>query len=88
MPSEILKNRPEYHKKLAEYLQPVQVSGKQWLRCFKASDHQYNGTAFHAACDNKGPTVTLLQAGDNVSGGYADKSWDASAAGTNKNTMK
>ena len=54
----------------------MQVEGKQWHLCFRASENGYSARAFHFACDNKGPTVTLVRVGDNVFGGYTDKSWD------------
>ena len=74
--SAILRDHTEYEQKLNEYLEPVQVEGKQWQLCFRASDNAYSARAFHFACDNKGPTVTLVRVGDNVFGGYTDKSWD------------
>ena len=60
-------------------MEPVQVTGKQWQLCFRASENSYSASAFHTACDNKGPTVTLVRVGDNVFGGYTDKSWKLSA---------
>ena len=74
--SAILRDHTEYEQKLNEYLEPVQVEGKQWQLCFRASENGYSARAFHFACDNKGPTVTLVRVGDNVFGGYTDKSWD------------
>ena len=74
--SAILRDHTEYEQRLNEYLEPVQVEGKQWELCFRASKHQYSAKTFHFACDNKGPTVTLVRVGDNVFGGYVDKSWD------------
>ena len=73
---EILKDHPDYEKKLSEYLEPMQRIGKQWKLCWRASDQFYDASAFHAVCDNKGPTVTLVQVGKNVFGGYTDKSWN------------
>ena len=74
--SEILRGHPDYEQTLKEFMEPVQVTGKQWQLCFRASENSYSASAFHAACDNKGPTVTLVRVGDNVFGGYTDKSWD------------
>ena len=74
--SEILRDHPDYEQTLKEFMEPVQVTGKQWQLCFRASENSYSASVFHAACDNKGPTVTLVQVGDNVFGGYTDKSWD------------
>ena len=73
---EIIKDHPEYEKKLSEYTEPVERIGKQWKLCWRASDQYFNASEFHAACDNKGPTVTLVKVGNNVFGGYTDKSWN------------
>ena len=77
--SVILKDHPEAEQQLEEYLVPVNVTGKRWKLCFRASEDWYSARAFHAACDNKGPTVTLVRVGDNVFGGYTDKSWNGDA---------
>ena len=74
--SEILRDHPDYVQTLKEFMEPVQVPGKQWQLCFRASENSYSASTFHAACDNKGTTVTLVRVGDNVFGGYTDKSWD------------
>ena len=71
----ILQGHPSYIETLSEYLQPVEVSGKPWRRCFRASEHRYSSFAFHSACDNKGPTVVVARVGSHVFGGYADTSW-------------
>ena len=76
----ILKDHPDYEQTLKEFMEPVQVTGKRWQLCFRASKNSYSASAFHAACDNKGPTVTLVWVGDNVFGGYTDKSWDGNAS--------
>ena len=59
-------------------MREMQVTGKQWQLFFRASENSYSASAFHAACDNKGPTLTLVRVGDNVFGGYTDKSWNGS----------
>ena len=73
--SAILRSYPSYRKTLNEYLEPVEISGKPWRRCFRASEHSYRASAFHSACDNKGPTVVVVRVGSHVFGGYADASW-------------
>ena len=79
--SKIIGDDSDYIQKFKEYLQPVQASDTKWKLCFRASENSYSASAFHAACDNKGPTVTLVQVGDNVFGGYTDKSWDEDVQG-------
>ena len=73
--SKILQGHPGYITTLNKYLGPVEVSGKPWRRCFRASEHSYSAAAFHSACDNKGPTVVVVRVGSHVFGGYADTSW-------------
>ena len=73
--SRILQSHPSYIKTLSEYLRPVEVSGKPWRRCFRASEHSYSASAFHSACNNKGPTIVVVRVGSHVFGGYADTSW-------------
>ena len=57
------------------YLEPIQTSGKTWVRCYQATEHKCSALKFHELCDNKGPTVTLVRSKENVFGGYTDKSW-------------
>ena len=73
--SKILKGHEDYVKKLDEYLSPVQVKGKEWKTCFRASEHQFNSNSFHHYCDHKGPTVVLIRVGIYVFGGYTDRDW-------------
>ena len=42
----------------------------------RASCHGWDASRFHANCDNKGPTVTVVKSGNNVFGGYTEQSWD------------
>ena len=74
--SRIIQGDHEAQKKLTVYLDPVQDGKKTWELCFRASEHQYSAYAFHAYCDHRGPTVTLVRVGKDVFGGYADKSWE------------
>ena len=76
--SNILRDHPDYEQALKVFMEPVQVTGKQWKLCFRASENSYSARKFHTACGNKGPTVTLVRVGDNVFGGYTDKSWKLS----------
>ena len=32
-------------------------------------------STFHSNCDGKGPTVTIIQVGNYIFGGYTDVSW-------------
>ncbi|CAH3144226.1 unnamed protein product, partial [Porites evermanni] len=73
--SEILSHNKDLLKILLEYLKDVETNGKHWKLCFNARDHSYSAASFHALCNNKGPTVTLVEVGHLVFGGYTDQPW-------------
>ena len=42
-----------------------------------ASRDGWEASRFHANCDNKGPTVTVVKSrNNNIFGGYTEQSWD------------
>jgi len=43
---------------------------------YRASRDGWAASKFHAMCDNKGPTVTVVKSGNNIFGGYTDQSWN------------
>ena len=43
---------------------------------YRASRDGWAASNFHAYCDNKGPTVTVIKSGNYIFGGYADEHWD------------
>ena len=74
--SEILSRNKDLVKILLEYLKDVETYGRHWKMCFNARDHSYSVDSFHALCNNKGPTVTLVEVdGYYVFGGYTDQAW-------------
>ena len=76
--STILSNLDsKYLIKLNSYLDPVlQSSGRsRFVRCWRAKTDGWVASTFHSNCDGKGPTVTIVQVGSYVFGGYTDKSW-------------
>ena len=73
--SEILSHNKDLLEILLEYLKDVETNGKHWKMCFNAKDHSYSASSFHALCNNKGPTVTLVEVGHYVFGGYTDQAW-------------
>ena len=73
--SEILSRNKDLLETLLAYLKDVETNGKHWKMCFNAKDHSYRATSFHSLCDNKGPTVTLVEVGVYVFGGYTDQAW-------------
>ena len=45
---------------------------------FRASRDRF--PTFHSRCDNKGPTVTIVKCGNNIFGGFTEKSWTSKFA--------
>ena len=43
---------------------------------YRASRDGWHSSKFHALCDEKGPTVTVVKNGNNIFGGYTEMSWD------------
>ena len=77
--SEILKNEsPELLGKLGEWLNKP----GNWNVCWRGTRDGMNTTVFHAGCDGKIPTLTIVKVITNnkslVFGGYATKSWAGS----------
>ena len=48
------------------------------MRCWRAKTDGWAASTFHSKCDGKGPTVTIIQVGSYVFGGYTDVSWSSS----------
>ena len=49
-----------------------------WRLCYRASRDGWRSRDFHSRCDFKGPTVTLINAGYYIFGGYSDIPWGGS----------
>lgn len=55
---------------------------KQFILLYSASHHGCNPEAFHARCDNKGPTLTVVSnTNGNIYGGYARVNWMSGCKG-------
>ena len=67
----------KYRAKLNSYVDPVlQSPGRsRFVRCWHAKTDGWAASTFHSNCDGKGPTVTIVQVGSYMFGGYTDKSW-------------
>jgi len=74
--SVIIGDNETYFGMLSNWLKPVvQVNG-QWILCWRASLHGWAAATFHSLCDNKGPTVTIVEDTNNsIFGGYTSISW-------------
>lgn len=69
--SKILSGESGFRRQLAKWLPGTGV----WDICWRASRDGWAASRFHAGCDNKGPTVTIVQVGRYIFGGYTDVSW-------------
>ena len=45
-----------------------------FVRCWHAKTDGWASSTLHSNCDGKGPTVTIVQVGSYLFGGYTDKS--------------
>ena len=43
---------------------------------YRSSRDGWEYINFHAHCDNKGPTVTVVKSGNYIFGGYTEQSWN------------
>ena len=68
--SVILTNE-EHRTKLIGWLPQY----NKWHLLFRASRDSFKALAFHAKCDDKGPTVNIVKSGNNVFGGFTRNSW-------------
>ena len=54
-----------------------QLSGESnFVLIYRDSRDGWHSSKFHAVCDDKGPTVTVVKNGNNIFGGYAEMSWE------------
>ena len=47
------------------------------MKCWHAKTDGWAASTFHSNCDGKGPTVTIVQVGSYIFGGYTDKPWSS-----------
>ena len=46
-----------------------------FVLAYRASRDGWDSSDFHVHCDHRGPTVTVVKSGNNIFGGYTEKSW-------------
>ena len=73
--SYILGQNEKYHEALEHMLSAVTSTNGKWTRCYHARSDGFTAHAFHSRCDNKGPTITLVQAREFIFGGFLDQTW-------------
>jgi hypothetical protein len=68
----------ERKKKLCEF---SGHNGRKWELIYKALHDGFDANAFHIQCNNKGPTITIIQSDDDyLFGGYTSVAWTSSGA--------
>ena len=70
-PSFILFGMPSYINQLKGWL----PSYNDLVLCYRASEDGWASSIFHAGCDYKGATVTIIRVNTYRFGGYSDVSW-------------
>ena len=77
--STILGNDSRYLENLRSFLEPVINSSvrSRFVRCWHAKEDGWAASTFHGNCDDKGPTVTIIQVGSFIFGGYSGVSWES-----------
>ena len=50
-------------------------SRRTWVLLYRASRDGSSAESFHSKCDNKGPTVTIVNSVNNIFGGFTDMPW-------------
>ena len=76
--SEIITN-DNHRSLLLRWLPPqdTQERRRRLRLLFRASQDGFMAKTFHSKCDNKGPTVTIVQSGKYIFGGFTEESWDS-----------
>ena len=75
--STILYGNQYYLRHLHRFLANATEVGEDssWLLCYRATLHGWKDKTFHDRCDGKTNTVTIIQKGQYVFGGYTDIPW-------------
>ena len=68
-----MKNE-EYRQALIGWL-PSELQDGEWRLLFRASRDGFAAKAFHSRCDNKGPTVVIVNSNQYIFGGFTEVSW-------------
>ena len=69
----VILTSEEHRSALKSWL--ASQEGKIWRLLFRASRDGFAAATFHSKCDNKGPTLTIVKSGNNIFGGFTEKSW-------------
>ena len=69
--SKILDGLDNYHDQIIKWL----PKNSEWDVCYRASRDGWSANNFHTKCNDKGPTLIIIQVGQYIFGGYTDASW-------------
>ena len=71
------KVQGKYLEKLKKFLYPVLEKAPpiKFVRCWRAQTDGWAASTFHNNCDGKSPTVTIIEVGSYIFGGYVDQPW-------------
>ena len=75
MNSTILSKKGSYLTQLLSFLSPAVGNDSHWVLCYRASSDGWDANTFHSRCDGKKNTVTIVEKGNYVFGGYTDTPW-------------
>ena len=75
MDSTILSNDKSLLHHFHRFLAPAVGNNSQWLLCYRASSDGWSASTFHSKCDNMRNTVTIIESGVYVFGGFTDIPW-------------
>ena len=75
MTSDILQEDLEKLEVLRTVLPTFIRDNALWKQCYSADQVSWVTKDFHVRCDNKGPTLTIIQLGEYIFGGFVEQSW-------------
>lgn len=75
MNSTILAKKGSHLTYLLLFLAPAVGNGSHWVLCYRGSLDGWAASTFHSRCDGKKNTVTIIEKGSYVFGGYTDAPW-------------
>ena len=71
----VILNEEQRQKLVAWVDESPQNTESTYSLLYRASRDGWASTSFHARCDNKGPTFTVVLSGTNIFGGFTEESW-------------
>ena len=61
---------------LIDWIPEEFVLSGEWRLLFRASRDGFTASAFHSRCDNKRPTITVVESDANIFGGFTENAWE------------